>query len=307
MKKKMSFSALSTYMDCPFKRYLTYELGLWGPKSLYMYFGTVVDDAFDDLLIQRLPADDVVNKVVSLLAEENIEDPDVVDSFREAAEKRWKRNATAGRLITEFQEIAALHLYKLAGMFNRETGLLDLRSLEGWPPQHVITELLEVVDYQTQLLVDGVDIKFKGFIDLVCRGVESKKLYVIDIKTTGRPWEMHKSYTKRKLHQLKLYKKYLIDAVGQGRIKAIPQQELDPAMIETWYLFLYRAKSGKQEVKKISSDPKDVSTSVRMIEGAGRKIKQGFKDKNQTESSCRMCHLKERCHAGEFDRFLSEG
>tara|TARA_R110000851_G_scaffold103340_16_gene220336 strand:+ start:1204 stop:2097 length:894 start_codon:yes stop_codon:yes gene_type:complete len=296
MLKRISFSELSLYMACPFKRHLCYDLRMWEGKTAYTWFGTVLDDALGSLFQERKPLEEVISIVAERLSASSIQDPDVVASFAKLAEKRWKRDATAQRLTDDWISIATKHLDKLSQMLMPDGTIV----IPGIP------EPLLFRDYQTQLQAEGASIRFKGFVDLICQGAKTDKWYVIDIKTTGRPWDFRFPDVKLKTNQLLLYKNYFIELAQQGKLKRISAPAIiDPATVECWYLFLFRATSAKQEAVKIESKPASVNRSVRMIEGAGRRISQGFKQKTTDMKQCGWCHLQEKCWSGELDTFLN--
>jgi hypothetical protein len=125
---------------------------------------------------------------------------------------------------------------------------------------------------------DGLDIKFKGYIDMVVK-TKSKRgetiLYIIDFKTAGWGWPMDKK-TDHELHyQILLYKHFFCKKHG-----------LDPANVRTAFVLLLRAprpvSRGSKELVKpieflpISAGPVSVGRAVESLNKDITQLKKRF-------------------------------
>ena len=291
-KKKLSFSELSMYLDCPFKRYLVYDRKMREQDNPYKLFGRAIDDAIGDFLVKHKPPLEVFTAAANLLTWDNCDE--LTKSQLTEMASKVSKSKTGPALLDDWREIALIQLTNLFQCYDKDTNSL---KLEG------VSEPIQILATQVWLKTSGETAVFNGAIDLVGRGVNSGKTYIVDIKTAGRPWLWRESKTRIKEMQLLLYKAHINQTISNDEKYAFLSEalNLDPNNIETWYLFLYRSKTAAIEVKKIASGPQIVSEATHAIEGSARKILTGFKAKTTNRETCKYCHLKERCESGELD------
>jgi len=139
-------------------------------------------------------------------------------------------------------------------------------------------ENCEVVSTEEKLYedIEGHDLKFKGFIDLVVKTPDGK-YHILDWKTTSWGWDARRKADKIVNYQLTLYKVFWAKKHG------IP---LD--MVETHFGLLKRtAKNNNTEIFRATSGPTKIRNALTFLEKAVINIKRGFVIKNRL--SCKGC------------------
>jgi len=125
---------------------------------------------------------------------------------------------------------------------------------------------------------DGLDIKFKGYIDMVIK-TKSKRgetiLYICDFKTAGWGWPMEKKTDKELHFQILLYKHFFCKKHG-----------LDPKNVRTAFVLLLRAprpvSRGSKELQcpieffPIAAGPVSVSRAVEELNRDITQLKRRF-------------------------------
>ena len=143
----------------------------------------------------------------------------------------------------------------------------------------------EVISTEEKLYEDmeGHDLKFKGFIDLVVK-TKDGKYHILDWKTTSWGWNARRKADKIVNYQLTLYKVFWAKKHG------IP---LD--MVETHFGLLKRtAKKDNTEIFRVTSGPTKVRNALTFLEKAVINIKRKLDIKNRL--SCRGCAFYKTQH-----------
>lgn len=213
-------------------------------------------------------------------------------AIHEAVERHWTRKdpITVDEAVLFFME-KMRELYKQNGdkyehpISNKEVedlirggenilrGLNKCEELKGAEVVHNEYQLFEQIDRE-----DGVDIKFKGFIDIVFRMKDKRGnpiLYVCDFKTCSWGWDGDTRQDRWKHYQLFLYKYYLCKKF-----------DLDPKFVRTAFILLKkRPPKGTDPVEffPISAGPVSVQRALDTLHS------------NLTE-------MKVRIEKGEFDK-----
>ena len=146
-------------------------------------------------------------------------------------------------------------------------------------------ENCEVVSTEEKLYEDmeGHDLKFKGFIDLVVK-TKDGKYHILDWKTTSWGWNSRRKSDKIVNYQLTLYKYFWAQKHG------IP---LD--MVETHFGLLKRtAKKNNTEIFRVTSGPTKVRNALTFLEKAVINIKRKLAIKNRL--SCKGCAFYKTQH-----------
>jgi len=115
----------------------------------------------------------------------------------------------------------------------------------------------EVVSVEEELYenLEYSDLKFKGYIDLVIKTSDGK-YHVIDWKTCSWGWDSKKKTDRIINYQLTLYKHFFAAKHG-----------IDPKNIETHFALLKRtAKNNNVEIFRITSGPKKINNSLKLLE-----------------------------------------
>jgi hypothetical protein len=143
----------------------------------------------------------------------------------------------------------------------------------------------EVISTEEKLYEDmeGHDMKFKGFIDLVVRTPDGK-YHILDWKTTSWGWNARRKSDKILNYQLTLYK------VFWAKKHNIPLEN-----IETHFGLLKRtAKKNNTEIFRVTSGQKKVRNAMAFLDKAVLNIKRKFTIKNRL--SCRYCAFYKTQH-----------
>ena len=139
----------------------------------------------------------------------------------------------------------------------------------------------EIVSIEEQILEDMEDIrsygkKFKGFIDMVIK-TSDNKYHIIDWKTCSWGWSQSKKSDPLTTYQLTYYKNYFSK-----------KHNIDPKFIETYFVLLKRtAKKENVEILRVTSGPKKIQNSLKILENAVINIENKNYIKNRL--NCKYC------------------
>ena len=122
------------------------------------------------------------------------------------------------------------------------------------------------------------DYDFKGYVDLIIKTPDGK-YHIIDWKTCSWGWDARKKSDKMVTYQLTFYKKFFCG-----------KHDVDPKMVETYFGLLKRtAKKDHVEIFKVSSGPRKVNNSLKILETAVYNIHKKNHPKNRTK--CQRCEF----------------
>ena len=131
---------------------------------------------------------------------------------------------------------------------------------------------------------DSYNRKFKGFIDMVIKTTDDK-YHIIDWKTCSWGWSRDKKSNPMTSYQLTYYKNYFSK-----------KHNIDPSKIETYFVLLKRtAKKQNVEVYRVTSGFKKIDNSLKVLQNAVINIEKGNYIKNRL--NCKYCkfHKTEYC------------
>lgn len=142
----------------------------------------------------------------------------------------------------------------------------------------VVSNELELMEPITR--DDGLDIKFKGFIDIVLSGKDARGkqiLYIADFKTSARGWNKDKRRDVSLQRQLFLYKHFFCK-----------KMDLDPKLVRTAFIILKKNAWKKNddnivEFLKVSAGPVVVERAIRHLETTIDRMVSGRYKKNRSE------------------------
>ena len=149
------------------------------------------------------------------------------------------------------------------------------------PAMHAHFGEFEVISVEEQLLepireFDAHGRNFKGFIDIVIR-TKDKKYHIIDWKTCSWGWNTSKKTDPVTNYQLTYYKNYFAK-----------KHNIEPKNIETYFALLKRtAKKENVEIFKISSGPRKIENSLKLLQNAVINIEKEMFIKNRL--NCKYC------------------
>lgn len=251
----VSYSEIKIWHECPFKHKLQYKDKLNGFQgNLHTAFGTAIHSVCEHgLLDENLDREshflEQFEKEIGSLKEKEI---DIDDKLRE-------------QMMGQYQPIVSSFREELDNYF----------------------ENCEVVATEEALYedIEGHDMKFKGFIDLVVK-TQDGKYHILDWKTCSWGWNARKKADKIINYQLTLYKVFWAKKHG------IPLE-----MVETHFGLLKRtAKKNNTEIFRVTSGPKKVNNALTFLERAVTNITRNVSIKNRL--SCKNCvfYKTEHCH-----------
>ena len=242
----VSYSEIKTWNECPHKHRLQYVEKIAGFKgNLHTAFGTAIHSVCEHGLL-----------------DENLDrENHFLEEFaKELASLREKEVAVDmslhEQMMGQYAPIVSSFRDELDNYF----------------------ENCEVVSTEEKLYedIEGHDLKFKGFIDLVVKTPDGK-YHILDWKTTSWGWDARRKADKIVNYQLTLYKVFWAKKHG------IP---LD--MVETHFGLLKRtAKKNNTEIFRVTSGPTKVRNALTFLEKAVINIKRQLMIKNRL--SCKGC------------------
>tara|TARA_R100000152_G_C6725927_1_gene151220 strand:+ start:189 stop:953 length:765 start_codon:yes stop_codon:yes gene_type:complete len=126
--------------------------------------------------------------------------------------------------------------------------------------------------------MEGLELKFKGFIDAVIKTPDGK-YHIVDWKTCSWGWDARKRSDPMVTYQLTLYKNYFAK-----------KHNIDPKIIETHFALLKRtAKKDRVEFFRVTSGPIKMANALKLLKKAVYNIEKKNTLKNRT--SCRNCEF----------------
>ena len=199
-------------------------------------------------------------------------------AIHEACEKTLldnKTNANEVFLLKFIEELSSLKENEVS--FDKKL-ITDMREQGKRIFPHVLPALnsyfgknYKVVSTEEQLYeqIEGLDCKFKGFIDLVLEN--EGKYHVIDWKTCSWGWDARKKADKMITYQLTLYKHFYAKKHG-----------IDPNNIETHFALLKRtAKKKNVALFRVTSGDKKTKNALNLLNKAVYNIKNKKHFKNR--------------------------
>ena len=216
----VSYSEIKIWNECSHKHKLQYVDKLDGFKgNLHTAFGTAIHSVCEQALLkeeldrEQHFLEEFAKEIVSLEKKEVEIDKSLQD-----------------QMMGEYQPIVSSFREELDNYF----------------------EDCEVISTEEKLYedIEGHDMKFKGFIDLVVNTPDGK-YHLLDWKTCSWGWDMRKKTDKMITYQLTYYKHFFAK-----------KHNVDPKKIETYFALLKRtAKKDKVELFRVTSGPKKIKNS----------------------------------------------
>jgi len=251
----ISFSALRTFKECPFKYKLVYEdkVGKFN-QTEYTIFGKALHEAAEKKVL-----DTTVNEL------------EVFNNrFNEGIEELRKEKTANEQLVAEMKEQGATLAPKIVPALIKKFGTFKVLSAE----EELFEEIKKIPDCSTS---------FKGFIDLVIQ-TEDGKIHILDHKTSGWGWDAKKKSDPLVTYQLTFYKHFYAQKHG-----------IDPKNIETYFAILKRtAKKNHVEIFRVTSGKKKTENAFNMLNGALYNIGKRNFIKNRTACTyCEFRKTKE--------------
>jgi hypothetical protein len=250
--KRISFSELKNWKECPYRHKLIYVDKL---KSFqgneYTAFGTAIHRVCEEIIYNN-------NKKAPI---------DIFNSFflEELNSLKSLGLSLDKKMVEEMRIQAGPICEQVLPSVYDHFGNFDIISVE----EEILEPITEFESFGTN---------FKGFIDLVIR-TPDQKYHIIDWKTCSWGWNQNKKTDPMTTYQLTYYKNYF------SKKHQIPLED-----IETSFVLLKRtAKKENVEVLKISSGPKKVDNSLKVLQNAVINIENKNYIKNRL--NCKYCEF----------------
>ena len=255
--KRISFSALKNWKECPYRHKLIYvdEVPHFSGNE-YTAFGTAIHE--------------VCEKIIPNNSNKSIE------VFEEAFSREIEQVKLSGthideNLIDQMKDQAIPICQQVLPAVKDHFGDFKVVSVE----EEILEPISEFDSYGTN---------FKGFIDMVIK-TKDQKYHIIDWKTCSWGWSRDKKSDPMTTYQLTYYKNYFAK-----------KHDIDPQLIETYFVLLKRtAKKDNVEVMRVTSGTKKTLNSLKVLQNAVINIERGNYIKNRL--SCKYCkfHKTEYC------------
>ena len=235
----VSFSEWGSWNECQWRWFRDYREGRRAPiYSVHLTFGTCIHSALEKI---KPPAG-------SLKEGEGPNVEQIIADFEVSFRKRYKKVRPKDPKALNDEEIDVLV----------ESGKRILRSIDECDE---IREA-EVLFTEYPLIIkmdrtDDVEIKFKGFIDVVIRTKDKRGrsiLYICDYKTCSWGWNREKKTDPNLLAQLRLYKHFFSKKF-----------KLDPKNVRTAFVLLKKTPSKKDSVVEFLPISAGPTTTMRAV------------------------------------------
>lgn len=193
-QKSISYSQISTYVQCPLKWSLQYRDGHYKFEStINTTFGTAIHNSMEIFL------DTLYNK-----SGVEADDMDLVGTFEEEFKKEY---------LIQFNKNKEIHFSSPDEMREFfEDGKEILTFIQKKRREYFGGKGWYLVGSEIPILINPnlqrKNLIFKGFIDLVLYNDETKTFRIIDFKSSSRGWSNKEKKDEQKQYQLILYKHY---------------------------------------------------------------------------------------------------
>tara|TARA_Y100000310_G_scaffold313441_1_gene361817 strand:+ start:337 stop:1170 length:834 start_codon:yes stop_codon:yes gene_type:complete len=272
LKEHVSYSEVRQWKECPWRHKLLYidKLRTF-EESPHLHYGTIIHDACEHFLKTReLKIEEAKNKIREAWDEYGFDSEDFIQLQSQRSQLQgWKYKHNK---LKDWLDWTDASLNSLPRFLNETFPNWELVSAE---------EPL----YES---IEKINTKFKGYIDCIIKipYKDGYKYWVIDWKTSnGRGWTLDKQRDFKTQAQVILYKKFW------GEKFDILYKD-----IQCGFVLLKKVKTiGKScQLIKVSSGPKNLDKSSKLVRSMIKTVEKGFYLKNR--GSCMFCEFKNTEH-----------
>lgn len=268
-KPHISFSEVKMWKECPYRHKLVYidKIDTFKP-SPFLDFGTAVHEGAESFLNEgKIPREKIISDIREAWLKNGFDNPEWI---REQPDW-YLRSSNVG--VEKWIEWAN-------NMWDEIPQFLD-KTFPDWQPVMAEEELYEKVP--------ELDIKFKGFIDVIIKTPRKNgtwKYWILDWKTASpRGWSRDKKQDFNMQAQLILYKHFW------GTKKQIKMRDIGCG-------FILLKRGGKKgnvcSFVDVSSGPKSLERANKLVRSMVKSVKKRFFIKNR--NSCTFCDFKDTKH-----------
>jgi len=267
----VSFSQLLVMQMCPWQHFEKYVLGKKSEQTIFTTFGTLAGVALEQNIQHGNKQSWIsfLKEIIKFINSSEVSNEDLEKSYFKTWCKKNDKEITEEnyrRFNIESFCNSALRIYK-------DIILYFENDLKEW----------EVISFEIPLLepIDGIELKFKGYIDCVLKHKTEDRYKILDFKTCSWGWDNETKSDTAKLYQVILYKKYWCE-----------KNNIDTKKVECAYLLLKRSPAKKDisaiEMFDITSGDRKLNNAELWMLETLKKIFNNVKIK--TVDTCKYCN-----------------
>lgn len=293
--KTVSFSQYAMWLKCPQQWKLSY-IDKLAPyeASIHTVFGTGIHEALQEYL-----------KVLYTVGTAEADALDTFAIFKKSYEEGLKElkiaNEEQVKLSPEDLESLGLITPQLVSEFENDGKvILDHVLAYSQRSKHFPSKKYEIVGIELPLEIPlrGGTILYKGFLDIVFRDKDTKKILILDFKTSTNGWNKYQKADRTKIDQLLLYKRFY------NQMFKVPMSDIEVEFFVVKRKLLENVEYPQQRIQRIS--PPDGKMSMKEVETTFLEfINSGFtkegeynvsvpfpKNPGKARKNCKYCIFK---------------
>lgn len=293
----ISFSQYSMWLKCPMQWKLKYVDNL-AP------FDASINTAFGDAI--HIPLQEYLT---ALYGEGGTTAADAIDVYKRFcevfdAETAKLKQPTEEQLLKlneeEMEELGLVTPEKI-GDFKRDgKNIIDYLLSPTVRRKHFPSKQYEIVGVELPLIIPlkGGKIVYKGYLDIVFRDRSTKKITIMDFKTSTLGWNKYQLLDRTKIDQLLLYKRFY------SKVFDVPMKDIEVEFFILKRKLLEDVKFPQQRIQRVT--PPDGKLTMKMVEESfldfvnscftpeGKKNVEGhfFKNPDKNKKNCKYCPFK---------------
>ena len=293
--KSVSFSQYAMWLKCPRQWKLSY-IDKLAPyeESINTAFGTGIHAAIQEYL-----------RVLYGVGAPEADGVDAYGIFEKAFDEKLKKMtpATEEQLKLpkeELDELGVLTPDAVAEFKNDGRVILDHVMSYGIRSKHFPSKKYEVlgIELPLEIPIRNGTILYKGFLDIVLRDRQTKKILILDFKTSTRGWNKYQKMDRTKIDQLLLYKRFY------NQLFKVPMADIEVEFFIVKRKLLEDVAFPQQRIQRIA--PPDGKLSMKEVETSFLEfVKEGFtetgeynkesaylKNPGNAKKNCKYCVFK---------------
>jgi hypothetical protein len=294
--KNVSFSQYSKWLKCPMEWKLSY-IDKLAPyeASIHTTFGTAIHAALQEYL--------------RLLYTVGTAEADALDAFG-LFKKEYEEGLKDLKIATDEQLKLSEEERDTLGLITQDVVkefendgkvILDHVLAYSQRGKHFPSKKYELVGIELPLEIPlkGGTILYKGFLDIVLRDKLTKKVLILDFKTSTNGWNKYQKADRTKIDQLLLYKRFY------NQMFKVPMTDIEIEFFVVKRKLYEDVAFPQQRIQRIS--PPDGKISMKQVEtsflefinagfdAAGEYNKDGVfpKQPGKAKKNCKYCIFKE--------------
>lgn len=253
--KTVSFSQYAMWLKCPQQWKLSY-IDKLAPyeASIHTVFGTGIHEALQEYL-----------KILYTVGTAEADALDTFAIFKKSYEEGLKelKIATEEQLNLAPEELENLGVIspQLVSEFENDGKvILDHVLAYSQRSKHFPSKKYEIVGIELPLEIPlrGGTILYKGFLDIVFRDKDTKKILILDFKTSTNGWNKYQKADRTKIDQLLLYKRFY------NQMFKVPMSDIEVEFFVVKRKLLENVEYPQQRIQRIS--PPDGKMSMKEVE-----------------------------------------